>query len=212
MTVGATDIDYLIPEYWRISGPTEDLNPSDRHLIAALSRPVDLLAQMQDSLGPYLMANDTSLHGDEIKTRFAIDLLRSHKPVFMTLHLSSLDDAQHSHGVFSVQANQDLEAIDAMLAELTTAARTSNSAAVVAIVSDRGFTGWTHRLNLFIAFLRAGLITITQDPATQAPRIASWKTQPWLASGMAAIMLHDPADRRTEQMVGEFLQTLAADH
>jgi len=50
-TVGATGIDYLIPEYWRISGPTEDLNPSDRYLIAALSRPAGLLAQMQDSVG-----------------------------------------------------------------------------------------------------------------------------------------------------------------
>ena len=211
VTVGATDIDYLIPEYWRISGPPEDLNPSDRYLIAALSRPIDLLAQMQDSLGPYLMANDTSVHGDEIKTRFAIDLLRRHKPVFMTLHLSSLDDAQHSHGVFSVQANEDLEAIDLMLAELTAAARAGNPGAVVAIVSDHGFTVLTHRLNLFIAFLRAGLITTAQDPATQTPKIASWKAQPWLASGMAAIMLHDPADRQTEQMVGELLQTLAAD-
>jgi hypothetical protein len=117
--VGATDIDYLIPEYWRISGLTEELNPSDRYLIAALSLPMDLLA----------------------------------------------------HGVFSVQANQDLEAIDAMLAELATAAHASNSAAVVAIVSDHGFIGLTHRLNLFVAFLRAGLITTAQDPATQAPKI-----------------------------------------
>lgn len=210
VTVGAADITYLIPEYWRISGATQDLNPSDRYLIAALSRPIDLLAQMQDSLGPYLMANDTSLHGDEIKTRFAIDILRKHRPVFMTLHLSSLDDAQHSHGVFSAQANQDLEAIDAMLAELTTAARASNSASVVAIVSDHGFATLTHRINLFIAFVHAGLITTTQDPASQAPRIASWKAQPWLASGMAAIMLHDPADQRTEEVVGELLRTLAA--
>src|SRR5450631_2517623 len=100
VTVGATDIDYLIPEYWRITAPTDDLNPSDRHLIAALSRPVGLLAQMQDSVGPYLMANDTSRHGDEVKTRFAVDILRKHKPGFMTLHLSSLDEVEHSYGAF----------------------------------------------------------------------------------------------------------------
>src|SRR5450631_1992874 len=116
VTVGATDIDYLIPEYWRITAPTDDLNPSDRHLIAALSRPESLLAQMQGSVGPYLMANDTSRHGDEVKTRYAIEILRTHKPAFMTLHLSSLDDAEHSYGAFSPEANQDLEAIDAMLA------------------------------------------------------------------------------------------------
>ncbi len=121
VTVGAAGIDYLIPEYWRISAPTEDLNPSDRYLIGALSLPTGFLAQMQDSVGPYLMANDTTRLGDEIKTRFAIEILRKHRPGFMTLHLSSLDETEHSHGVFSVQANEDLEAIDGMLAQLDAA-------------------------------------------------------------------------------------------
>jgi predicted AlkP superfamily pyrophosphatase or phosphodiesterase len=211
VTVGATDVDYLIPEYWRVSGSVEDLNPSDRYLIAALSRPVDLLAKMQKSLGPYMMANDTSLQGDEIKTRFAIDILREHKPVFMTLHLSSLDDAEHEHGPFSAEANHDLEAIDAMLGKLAAAARASNPATVVAVVSDHGFTAVTHRVNLAIPFVRAGLITIKQDAATQTPHIESWKAQPWLAGGMAAIMLNDMADRQTEQTVAELLRSLAAD-
>jgi predicted AlkP superfamily pyrophosphatase or phosphodiesterase len=211
VTVGAPDIDFLIPEYWRITGRTKDLNPSDRYLIAALSRPVGLLAQMQKSLGPYLMANDTSLPGDEVKTRFAIDILRSHRPVFMTVHLSSLDDAQHGHGVFSAEANRDLEAVDGMLAELAAAAHAASPAGIVAIVSDHGFTALTHRVNLLIPFLRAGLVTTTFDPITQLPKLASWKAQPWAASGMAAIMLHDTADRGTEQAVGELLQSLAAD-
>jgi predicted AlkP superfamily pyrophosphatase or phosphodiesterase len=211
VTVGATDIDFLIPEYWRITGPTEDLNPSDRYLIAALSRPVGLLAQMQGTLGPYLMANDTSLQGDEVKTRYAIDIVRRHRPAFMTVHLSSLDDAQHAHGVFSAEANRDLEAVDGMLAELAGAAHEGNPAAIVAIVSDHGFTTLTHRVNLQIPFLRAGLVTTTLDPLTQVPKLASWKAQPWTAGGMAAIMLHDPADRSTERAVGDLLRSLAAD-
>jgi len=211
VTVGATDIDYLIPEYWRVSGSVEDLNPSDRNLIAALSRPVDLLAKMQKSLGPYMMANDTSLQGDEIKTRFALAILREHRPGFMTLHLSSLDDAEHEHGPFSAEANRDLEAIDGMLSKLAAAAHASNPASVVVVVSDHGFTALTHRVNLAIPFVRAGLITIKQDSAAQAPHIESWKAQPWLAGGVAAIMLHDPADRQTEQAVGALLRSLAAD-
>jgi predicted AlkP superfamily pyrophosphatase or phosphodiesterase len=211
VTVGATDIDYLIPEYWRITAPTKDLNPSDRYLIEALSRPAGLLAEMQKTLGPYLMANDTSLPGDEVKTRFAIDLLRRHQPALMTLHLSSLDDAQHGHGVFSAEANQDLEAVDGMLAELAAAAHAASPSAIVAIVSDHGFTALTYRVNLLIPFLRAGLVTTTPDPVTQMPRVASWKAQPWAAGGMAAIVLHDPADRGTERAVGVLLQSLAAD-
>jgi len=211
VTVGATDIDYLIPEYWRISGPTQDLNPSDRDLIAALSRPAGLLAEMMQSVGPYMMGNDTSLEGDAIKTRFAIDLLRRHRPVFMTVHLSSLDDAQHGHGPFSAEADRDLEAVDGMLAELSAAARAGDPAAVVAIVSDHGFTALTERVNLMIPFLRAGLVTTALDPVTQAPKIVSWQAQPWVSGGMVAVMLHDPADRDTERTVGELLQSLAAD-
>ncbi|MGO9636139.1 MAG: alkaline phosphatase family protein [Steroidobacteraceae bacterium] len=211
VTVGATGIDYLIPEYWRISGPTEDLNPSDRHLIAALSRPVGILMQMHDSVGSYLMANDTSRHGDEVKSRFAIEILRKHKPGFMTLHLSSLDDAEHSYGVFSTQAYQDLEAIDTMLSQLAAAAHASDPATVVAVVSDHGFTRLTHKINLYLPFLRSGLINVTSDSEAQTPKITSWKAQPWLASGIAAIMLHDPGDRVTERAVGDLLRTLAAD-
>jgi predicted AlkP superfamily pyrophosphatase or phosphodiesterase len=211
VTVGATGIDFLIPEYWRISGSTNELNPSDRYLIAALCRPVGLLAEMQKALGPYLMANDTSVQGDEVKTRFAIEILRRHRPALMTVHLSSLDDAQHAHGVFSVEANRDLESVDVMLGELAAAAHAANPGAIVTIVSDHGFTALTHRVNLLIPFLRAGLVATTPDPVTQAPKVASWKAQPWAAGGMAAIMLHDRADADTERTVGELLQSLAAD-
>jgi hypothetical protein len=102
--VGSTDVDFLIPEYWRIFRPTEDLNPSDRSLIAALSRPGGMLERMQQSLGPYLMGNDVSLEADETKTRFAIDILVKKKPRFMTLHLGSLDYQEHEHGPFSAAA------------------------------------------------------------------------------------------------------------
>ena len=211
VSVGAADVDFLIPEYWRISGPTADLNPSDRFLIDALSRPENLPEQMRDSAGLYLMGNDTSLHGDEIKTRFAIEILGKHKPALMTLHLSSLDDAEHAHGPFSKEADQTLEAIDALLAALAAAANAADPASVVAIVSDHGFTALTHRVNLAVAFAQAGLMAVAEDPETKSPRITSWKAQPWSAGGMAAIVLHDPGDRSTERAVGDLLRQLAAE-
>jgi predicted AlkP superfamily pyrophosphatase or phosphodiesterase len=211
VTVGATGIDYLIPEYWRTSGPTENLNPSERYLIEALSLPVGMLTQLQSSLGPYMNGNDTTLHGDEVKTRFAIDILRKRKPGFMTLHLSSLDAAEHGSGAFSSEANQDLEAIDGMLSRLAAAALAANPATIVAVVSDHGFTALTHKVNLYVPLLRSGWITRAPDSEGKAPKIESWKAQPWLAGGMAAIMLHDPGDRDTERAVGELLRSLAAE-
>jgi predicted AlkP superfamily pyrophosphatase or phosphodiesterase len=211
VTVGAADIDYLIPEYWRVTGPTENLNPSDRHLINALSRPDDLIEKMRDSAGEYLMGNDITLKGDEIKTRFAIEILRKHKPRFMTLHLSSLDETEHASGPFSAEANQDLESIDAMLSQLSAAAHASDAASIVAVVSDHGFVSLTHRTNLFVAFLNAGLIRAAQDADTKTLKITSWRAEPWLAGGMAAVMLYDPSDQQAEQEAGKVLAALASD-
>ena len=214
VSVGATDVDYLIPEYWRSadpSGGSGTMNPQDRLLIAGLSRPATLLEQLQPTAGEYMMGNDTSIDGDEIKTRYTIEILRKMKPAFMTLHLSSLDETQHEHGPFSAEADADLEALDGMMARLAKAAVEADPNTVVVLVSDHGFMNITHWVNLYIPFLQAGLIEAAINPATKAPVIDSWRAEPWLAGGMAAVMLHDANDRATEQQVKAMLDKLAAD-
>lgn len=208
VSVGAKDVDFLIPEYWRNFGGATESNPSDRYLIAELSRPPGLLEQMQAGLGPYMMGNDTSSSGDEIKTRFAIDILQRRKPAFMTIHLSSLDDAEHEHGPFSAAANRNLEAIDAMLSRLAQAARANDPDTVVVVVSDHGFASLTHRINLYVPFLKAGWMEVAADADAKSPHITSWRAEPWMAGGMAAIMLHDPGDARTLNEVGTLLRDL----
>ena len=200
VSVGATAVDFLIPEYWRVAHLT-DVDPSDALLMAAVSRPEGLLQKMQVRLGPYMRGNDPSPPGDEIKTRYALDILRIHKPKFMTIHLSSLDEQQHWHGPFSPEANADLEVLDGQLAQLFAASRANDPKAIALVVSDHGFAHITHKVNLMLPFLRAGLVQSD----------GSWKAQPWSGSGMAAVMLHDPADAQTQSQVRELLQTLKAD-
>jgi predicted AlkP superfamily pyrophosphatase or phosphodiesterase len=211
VTVGAKGIDYLIPEYWRSTGATDDLDASERHLIAALTLPTGLLAQLQGSAGLYMKGNDTTVHGDGIKTQFALEMLRQHKPAFMTVHLSSLDDAEHDHGVFSAEADRNLEAIDTMVAKLAAAARANDPSTVVVIVSDHGFTPMHHEINLYVPFIKAGLMTTAANPETHVLEVASWRAEPWLGDGMAAIMLHDPQDPTVRATVDKLLHTLAAD-
>ena len=201
VSVGAGDVDFLIPEYWRIFAPTADLNPSDADLMAAISRPEGMLQRMQQRLGPYMLGNDPSPPGDEIKTRFALDILRSQKPKFMTIHLSSLDQQQHVHGPFSSEVNQDLEVIDGQLAQLFAASRANDPDAIALVVSDHGFVPITHHVNLTLAFLRANLIQSDGE----------WKAQPWGAGGMAAVMLNEPGDERAAGQVRELLQSLKSD-
>jgi predicted AlkP superfamily pyrophosphatase or phosphodiesterase len=210
VTVGAP-VDYLIPEYWRGASPGATTGPSDRALIAALSRPDGLLDEMQQRLGPYMMGNQTTVAGDEIKTRYAIDLLRRRKPALLTLHLSSLDETEHETGPFSPQADATLEAIDGMVARLAAAAREADPAAVLLVVSDHGFAQLTHHVNLTIPFLKAGLLQMSDDADPEDRSIAGWKAQLWMSGGMAAVMLHDPADKLAAQQAGDLLHKLAAD-
>jgi predicted AlkP superfamily pyrophosphatase or phosphodiesterase len=210
VSAGATDVDYLIPEYWRSASPSDSANPDDQLLMAALSRPDTLLQQLKSAAGPYMNGNDTSIAGDEMKTRYALEILRRFKPAFMTLHLSSLDESQHMHGPFSPEACADLEALDGMVARLAHQVFAGSPSAVVVIVSDHGFMNISHAVNLAIPFLQAGLIQGAMDPATKSPVVSSWKAQPWMAGGMAAIMLHDPNDHATEQQVKTMLDGLAA--
>jgi predicted AlkP superfamily pyrophosphatase or phosphodiesterase len=209
VSVDAADVDYLIPEFWRGGlGPAD--NPSDRLLIGALTRPAGMLAQLESELGPYMMGNDTQPAGDAIKTRFTIAILAQHRPRFMTLHLSSLDEAEHEHGPFSSAANATLEGIDTMLRNLAEAARAADPATVIVVVSDHGFAPLTHKVSLFVPFIAAGLIQ-TVPAAAQTPTIGAWRAQPWLAGGMAAIMLKDPTDRVTLGEVAVLLRQLRAD-
>jgi len=98
-----------------------------------------------------------------------------------------------------------------MVERLAKAALAANPSTVIVIVSDHGFVTVTHTVNLFIPFLKAGLIQGSINPETKALTVTSWKAEPWLSGGMAAIMLHDPDDLETERQVREMLQKLAAD-
>jgi predicted AlkP superfamily pyrophosphatase or phosphodiesterase len=211
VSVGATDVDYLIPEYWRGASPSSSANPDDQLLMAALARPDTLIQQLKPAAGPYMNGNDTSIPGDEMKTRYTLEILRRFKPAFMTLHLSSLDETQHARGPFSPEACADLEALDGMVARLAHQLFANNPNAVLVVVSDHGFMSISNFVNLAVPFIQAGMIQGSVNPSTKSPVVNSWKAEPWMAGGMAAIMLHDPSDRATEQQVKTMLDGLAAD-
>ena len=207
VTADAKDIDYLIPEYWR-GNLSDPVNPDDRFLLNALSRPIDELDHIAGRLGlPYMQGNDTSIDGDEIKTRYALDILKQHKPKLMTIHLSSLDEEEHLHGTFSAEANADLEKLDGMLARLIRQEHENDPAAIVAIVSDHGFADVDHLVNLGVAFVDAGLMQAT---TTASSTNGTWQAQPWALGGMFAIMLHDPFNAEVKNKVESLLQQLMA--
>ena len=188
VSVDAPAVDTLIPEFWRINRPTPELAPSDGDLIGALSRPAGLLAELEPRLGPYMGGNDPSPTGDVIRAKYALEIIRTRKPRFMTVHLSALDEQEHAHAPFSAEANQELEVLDGFMGEMAQATRANDPDAAVVVVSDHGFLPLTARINLYPAFVEAGLLSTDEAPGRPL-RIVDWQATLWVAGGMAAVMV-----------------------
>jgi predicted AlkP superfamily pyrophosphatase or phosphodiesterase len=202
VSVNAASVDTLIPEYWRATNVGGSTNLQDRYLMNAISRPVGFIDEMEQRLGPYMSGNNTTVeNGDEVRTRYSLEILEHRKPGFMTIHLSAMDDSEHEHGAFSAEAAKTLEAVDGMVARLMAAALKNDPTTKIVIVSDHGFLNITHAVNLGIPFQQAGLMDAT----------AAWKVSFWSSGGMMAVILKDKTDAATREQVKGILDKLAAD-
>ena len=203
VSVDAKGVTYLIPEYWRA------MTPDDRLLIEALSRPDGWLVEAEKKLGPYDDVGNGSMEGDIAREKFALEILRTKKPGFMTIHLAALDHAEHLTAPFSAHSNETLEALDKMVGEIQSAALANDPDAVIVIVSDHGFVRTDYKANLVLPFIAAGLIRIKTNNGTAT--IDSWDAALWPAGGSAAVVLRDPNDEATKAKVKALLDKMKAD-
>ena len=197
VSVGAR-VDWNLPQIWRTG------LPDDRKLLAALSTP-GLLPSLEKDLGPYADGIDESLPGDQNRARFAIHLLETRKPQFMTAYLTALDTEQHANGPDTPASRKVLEGIDVLIGKLVDAAQRVHPDGVVAIVSDHGFAPVKQDINFYAPFIKAGLVTV-KDGA-----ITDWKAAVWNDGGSAAIVLHDPKNAEVKAQVAALLKQLQAD-
>ncbi len=194
------NITYNLPQIWR-AGTDDDLK-----LQRALSTP-GLEQELSAELGPYPGGTQETATEDEIRARFAIRLLEKKRPDFMTVYLSGLDTEEHLSGPFSAPANATLERLDAVVGTLRSAAdKRAPGRAAICVVSDHGFAAIEHDVNLYSAFLDAGLFSLDESR-----KIAAWRAMPWPAGGSAAVMLADRKDQAVRARVKALLDKLAAD-
>ena len=198
-SVGA-NISYNLPQIWR-TGTMDDLK-----LQRALSTP-GLEQDLSAALGPFPGGKEESVAADEIRARFDLRLLETRHLDFATFYFTGLDTEQHDFGPFSVAANAALERLDTLVGQLRVAAEhQAPGRTTFCVVSDHGFAPVAHDVNLYVAFLNAGLFTMDDKR-----RISSWKAMPWPAAGSAAIMLADPKDSAARTQVSALLTQLAND-
>ncbi|MES2498238.1 MAG: ectonucleotide pyrophosphatase/phosphodiesterase [Pseudomonadota bacterium] len=194
VSVGAP-VDANLAQIWRTG------HDDDRKLLRALSTPglVDLLER--DGT-PYPQGIDESVDADAARVAAAAKLIGDLKPGFTTVYLAGLDHIEHEHGPDTPEAKAALERIDTMLGRLVAAAVKADPATIVALVSDHGFAPVSTDVNLFGAFIQAGLITL------DGGKMKSWDATPWFAGGSAAVVLARPDDAALKAKVAKLLADL----
>ena len=166
-----------------------------------------LVDRLESSLGVfYAQGIDESIAGDENRARFAEELILAEKPDFMTAYFTALDHEQHEKGPDTKNAHQILERIDAIVGKLVAAQLKVHPDAVIAIASDHGFAATTTEINLYRAFIDAGLMMLGADG-----KIKEWLAAPWNSGGSSAIMLADPGDEGLVARVEALLKKLKSD-
>jgi predicted AlkP superfamily pyrophosphatase or phosphodiesterase len=199
VSVGAK-ITYNLPQIWR-AGTDDDLK-----LQRALSTE-RLEQELSAELGRYPGGMEETVAEDEIRARFAIRLLEKKHPDFFTVYLTGLDTEEHASGPFSTKSNQTLQRLDTLVGSLRAAAeKAAPGRATVCVVSDHGFAAIEHDVNLYAAFLEAGLFSVDKDN-----KVTDWKAMLWPAGGSAAVMLADPNDEQLRARVKALLDKLASE-
>lgn len=199
VSVGVKALTYNLPQIWRSS------HADDRKLVRALSTE-GLYDALEHDCGAYADGIDEGIAGDETRTKFAVRLIETKKPDFVTVYLAALDHEEHLFGPGSAQANAVLERLDAAVGQLVAAELAARPDATVAVVSDHGFVGTDTEVNLFRPFIDAGLIKLGPDG-----KVASWDAMPWPSGGSIAVVLARPQDPALTGMVAALLDKLAAD-
>lgn len=200
VSVAARNVTWNLPQIWRTG------HPDDAKLLRALAT-AGLTRELEAATGTaYADGKDESLPGDRNRAAFAVKLIEAKRPGFATVYLTALDHTQHESGPGSAEAHAVLEAIDTLVGDLVRAETRAHPDAVVAVASDHGFAPADTVLNLYRAFIDAGLVSLDDKG-----KIAAAEATPWASGGSFAIMLARPDDAALKAKVSALLDRLAAD-
>lgn len=206
-SVGAKG-DFIAPEFWW------DGSELDSLFIDAVAKPQGMILEMKKDIGRYAGGLDLTDNGDAQRGKAALWMLRNklapvagQKPFFMSAYFASFDESAHVNGVYSREAAESLQKIDAMLGQIIEEAeKITDGHLVVCVVSDHGSLDNTHNISPNVLLHDAGLIELDE-----AGNVASWKAYSQRAGGTAEIRLSDPQDAETRNAVRKILDGLLAD-
>ena len=166
VTVGA-DIDWVIPEFRDVS--PSPLSPWEA--TAAKSHPRGLLEEAFAAIG----ARRGDEAGDQMRTRVAQYILKTHRPHLLLVHLIELDASHHRGGPYNPAALETIRHIDALIGQLraTVDAIGLGDQTAFFIVSDHGFLPITRTLRPNVLLAKAGLLAVDRQGEITGGKIAT---------------------------------------
>lgn len=206
-SVGAKG-DYIAPEFWW------DGSELDSQFIDAVSKPQGMILEMEEEIGTYAGGLDLTEAGDVQRFKAAMWMLEhkiqphlSSQPFFMTAYFASFDETAHQMGVYSREAAEALEKIDAMLGQMVEKAHSMTAGhVVVCVCSDHGSIDNQYNISPNVKLREAGLIDIDGDGA-----VKDWQAWSQRAGGMSEIRLKNPADEAARTRLAQAVKALAED-
>jgi predicted AlkP superfamily pyrophosphatase or phosphodiesterase len=107
---------------------------------------------------------------DHVWTAAAAHIVREHRPHLMMFHLLTLDSMQHRYGPGTLAAISAMAYVDGQVAAIVQAVEQTGLAerSTFVIVSDHGFKSVRRHIMPNAAFLKAGLLEVTDGKVTKA--------------------------------------------
>ena len=191
--------------YWPVSAnsPADynipDIGGRGNEVLESVTKPAGFIRELQTNL----FGGSARLPGgDQNEARIAAYIIQKDPPAFMTLHLFSVDHAQHVQGRTGEMVRAAIVNADSAVGIIEEAIKQKGLAdnTVLIVTGDHGFLTVTQTVNPNVWLKRAGLMN---DVKT-----GDWKAQFNYSGGSAYLYLKDPKDKPTLGAVRKMLQEL----
>lgn len=190
------NIDYNIPEIWPLYS-NEDPRPVFEKAGAA---PI-METIFENNREFWDWRNHPGV--DIFSMKCAVDIIKTYKPEFMTIHVANIDAIRHSKGVFSNYVKKEIELTDTMLGEIFEALKSAGiyENTNIVILGDHGQLDVHKNVCINVLFEKVGLIDLDKDG-----NIISYDAFCKSAGLSAHIMLADPQDKKLFDRVHKMLK------
>lgn len=195
-TAGATNLDWNIPEFWT-SGEGREVDLVRRYTRGGL---IEQAAKAGRHIENVRLDNMAAR--DSFMTAVAVDLLRTHHPSLLFVHLIDLDHTEHADGRASTEVRDSMRQLDLHLRSLVAATRVAGiyEDTTFIVLGDHGSANVEYSLAPNTLLAQAGFLKQSDG------RVEKWTAMAQNTGGSAALYLNDPSDAVTLRKVKALLE------